>query len=134
MPRSRSRVLTPSFAQKTFFYDIFFNAKVAQLVERDLAKVEVAGSNPVFRSQLEDGASSASLLFETVGGLPPSADCRDGGTGRHARLKILCTQVRVGSSPTPGTKLKSPLLHSEGLFFMSFLLVIMFVFIARLVL
>jgi hypothetical protein len=26
------------------------NAKVAQLVERDLAKVEVAGSNPVFRS------------------------------------------------------------------------------------
>ena len=29
------------------------NAKVAQLVERDLAKVEVAGSNPVFRSKLE---------------------------------------------------------------------------------
>ena len=25
-------------------------AKVAQLVERDIAKVEVAGSNPVFRS------------------------------------------------------------------------------------
>jgi hypothetical protein len=25
-------------------------AKIAQLVERDLAKVEVAGSNPVFRS------------------------------------------------------------------------------------
>ena len=29
------------------------NAKVAQLVERDLAKVEVAGSNPVFRSKQE---------------------------------------------------------------------------------
>ncbi len=28
----------------------FFNAGVAQLVERDLAKVEVAGSNPVSRS------------------------------------------------------------------------------------
>ena len=28
----------------------FFNAKVAQLVERNLAKVEVAGSRPVFRS------------------------------------------------------------------------------------
>ena len=27
-----------------------YDAKVAQLVERDLAKVEVAGSNPVFRS------------------------------------------------------------------------------------
>ena len=26
------------------------NAKIAQLVERHLAKVEVAGSNPVFRS------------------------------------------------------------------------------------
>jgi hypothetical protein len=26
------------------------NAKIAQLVERDLAKVEVAGSSPVFRS------------------------------------------------------------------------------------
>lgn len=33
--------------------DLFFkrcNAKIAQLVERNLAKVEVAGSNPVFRS------------------------------------------------------------------------------------
>ena len=27
-----------------------WNAKIAQLVERDLAKVEVAGSSPVFRS------------------------------------------------------------------------------------
>lgn len=27
-----------------------FHAKIAQLVERDLAKVEVAGSSPVFRS------------------------------------------------------------------------------------
>lgn len=26
------------------------NAKIAQLVERNLAKVEVAGSSPVFRS------------------------------------------------------------------------------------
>ena len=28
------------------------NAKVAQLVEHDLAKVGVAGSNPVFRSNM----------------------------------------------------------------------------------
>ena len=27
-------------------------AKIAQLVERDLAKVEVAGSSPVFRSKI----------------------------------------------------------------------------------
>ena len=29
------------------------NAKIAQLVERHLAKVEVAGSNPVFRSNYQ---------------------------------------------------------------------------------
>ncbi len=28
-------------------------AKIAQLVERDLAKVEVAGSSPVFRSKIK---------------------------------------------------------------------------------
>ena len=43
------------------------NAKIAQLVERDLAKVEVAGSNPVFRS----------IVY-----------CSDGEIGRHAGLKI----------------------------------------------
>ena len=31
---------------------VLTNAKIAQLVERHLAKVEVAGSNPVFRSRL----------------------------------------------------------------------------------
>lgn len=30
---------------------IYNDAKIAQLVERHLAKVEVAGSNPVFRSE-----------------------------------------------------------------------------------
>ena len=34
-----------------FFEAFFMTAKIAQLVERDLAKVEVAGSNPVFRSK-----------------------------------------------------------------------------------
>ena len=42
-------------------------AKIAQLVERDLAKVEVAGSSPVFRSK------------------SPGSD---GEIGRHAGLKI----------------------------------------------
>ncbi len=32
--------------------EVLNNAKIAQLVERHLAKVEVAGSNPVFRSTL----------------------------------------------------------------------------------
>lgn len=36
---------------RSYFCTPKTNAKVAQLVERDLAKVEVAGSNPVFRSK-----------------------------------------------------------------------------------
>ena len=58
------------------------DAKIAQLVEHNLAKVGVAGSNPVFRSPF----------------------CPGGGTGRHAGLKILCPQGRTGSSPVWGTK------------------------------
>ena len=57
------------------------DAKIAQLVEHNLAKVGVAGSNPVFRSPF----------------------CPGGGTGRHAGLKILCPQGRTGSSPVWGT-------------------------------
>ena len=34
-------------------HSILKNAEVAQLVEHDLAKVGVAGSNPVFRSEKE---------------------------------------------------------------------------------
>ena len=48
-----------------------FIAAIAQLVERNLAKVEVAGSNPVFRS-----------FFM------PHHKGSDGGIGRHAGLKI----------------------------------------------
>ena len=40
-------------------------AKIAQLVEHDLAKVGVAGSSPVFRS----------------------SECPGGGIGRHATLR-----------------------------------------------
>ena len=50
-------------------------AKIAQLVERDLAKVEVAGSNPVFRSVM--------------------SQCSDGEIGRHAGLKIQWTVMSV---------------------------------------
>ena len=51
-------------------------AEVAHLVEHDLAKVGVAGSSPVFRSE---NAASAAFFFGRPGG----------GTGRHAGLKIL---------------------------------------------
>ena len=53
------------------------------MVERDLAKVEVAGSSPVFRSEnlpVADG-----IFFPYPGG----------GTGRHAGLKILFAVMRV---------------------------------------
>ncbi len=39
-----------SFKKRILFLPPVSNAKVAQLVEHDLAKVGVAGSNPVFRS------------------------------------------------------------------------------------
>ena len=43
------------------------NAKVAQLVEHDLAKVGVAGSSPVFRSRLKTrlGPGDASPVFRS---------------------------------------------------------------------
>ena len=45
-------------------------AKIAQLVEHDLAKVGVAGSSPVFRSNR-----------------PKDHRCPDGGIGRRATLR-----------------------------------------------
>lgn len=59
-------------------------AKVAQLVERDLAKVEVAGSNPVFRSTKKAPVNGAFFVKWRL-----EYACRDGGIGRHAGLKIL---------------------------------------------
>ncbi len=58
-------------------------AKVAQLVEHNLAKVRVAGSNPVFRSK----------------GRP------DGGMVDTQDLKSCDHCGCAGSSPAPGTKI-----------------------------
>ena len=62
------------------------NAKVAQLVEHDRAKVGVASSNLVFRSKynLYQAVLIKLIIPAIVGRL-----CSDGGTGRHAGLKIL---------------------------------------------
>ena len=38
-------------------------AKIAQLVEHDLAKVGVAGSSPVFRSNQKTGRTNGSVAF-----------------------------------------------------------------------
>ena len=45
IPLQRKTEMTPSATNK--------NAKIAQLVEHNLAKVGVAGSSPVFRSNRE---------------------------------------------------------------------------------
>ncbi len=58
------------------------NAKVAQLVEHDLAKVGVAGSNPVFRSLC----------------------CSDGGMVDTQDLKSCDHYGCAGSSPAPSTE------------------------------
>ena len=69
-------------------------AKVAHLVEHNLAKVGVAGSSPVFRSK-NDPAFIAGFFFR---------GCPGGGTGRHAGLKILfAANASAGSSPAWGT-------------------------------
>ena len=49
-------------------------AKIAQLVEHNLAKVGVAGSSPVFRSN---------ILFKSL----LTVYCPGGGIGRHATLR-----------------------------------------------
>jgi hypothetical protein len=62
-------------------------AKVAQLVERNLAKVEVAGSNPVFRSAY---FRHRKVLFKFKRKREISeSNCQGGGTGRHAGLSSL---------------------------------------------
>ena len=66
-------------------------AKVAHLVEHDLAKVGVAGSSPVFRSRIQTQCLDFFLVVTLVTGHP------GGGTGRRAGLKIQfpATEVRV---------------------------------------
>ena len=58
-------------------------AKVAQLVEHDLAKVGVAGSSPVFRSnrKIEINCNGTRSLSRLLSGSPVfrSVSCPDGG-------------------------------------------------------
>ncbi len=80
-------------------------AKVAQLVEHDLAKVGVAGSNPVFRSFFILGRYT--LLNFRFNNLYQKnrlyeSQCPGGGTGRHAGLKILWPMRPCGFKSRPG--------------------------------
>ena len=81
-------------------------AEVAQLVEHNLAKVRVAGSNLVFRSIIpsKDGIFYFESYFFRPGG----------GIGRHAGLKILFAATRVRVRFPPGAL---SLRLREGIFF-----------------
>ena len=78
-------------------------AEIAQLVEHDLAKVGVASSSLVFRSN--QGPIRSLPFFYLTRNLikveiaPPSLKLRrrspDGGIGRHAGLKILWPVMAV---------------------------------------
>ena len=56
-----------------------FCATVAQLVERDLAKVEVAGSNPVFRSAKKAPQVGAFFVACPGGGMVDTKDLKSFG-------------------------------------------------------
>ena len=71
------------------------DAKIAQLVERHLAKVEVAGSNPVFRSTKTLLASVFLFWFARVVELVDTLDLKSNG---H--------YGRAGSSPASSTDKK----------------------------
>ncbi len=81
------------------------------MVERCLAKANVASSNLVFRSIFFKWCHrqvvrprSAKPLFPSSN-LGGTSKCRDGGIGRRKGLKIPRGKLRTGSSPVPGTSL-----------------------------
>ena len=82
------------------------------MVEHDLAKVGVAGSSPVFRS---DCPALCGIFFSKLTSLPSTvlnyniktlrrlvSSRPGGGTGRHAGLKILFAAMRVRVQLPPG--------------------------------
>ncbi len=87
--------------------EVLYLAKIAQLVERHLAKVEVAGSNPVFRSI----STPLGFGYDQPAQVEFFILCRvlrqvrsSGGIGRHVGLKIQWPLGRAGSSPASSTE------------------------------
>ncbi len=80
-------------------------AKVAHLVEHDLAKVGVAGSSPVFRSG-NPSSIGGGIFFGSPGG----------GIGRHAGLKILWTAMSVTVQLRSGAQKLKAIHENESLF------------------
>ena len=66
-------------------------AKIAQLVEHDLAKVGVAGSSPVFRSSAQMAESVDALVSNTNGEIRPGSTP---GLGTHKMTLLSLTSRR----------------------------------------
>ena len=85
-------------------------AKIAQLVEHDLAKVGVAGSSPVFRSteklvRFSTGREVYPDYYREVPFFAQQMSIPPGWwNGRHEGLKILWLHGCAGSSPASGTQ------------------------------
>ena len=121
---------------------IKFYAALAQLVERDLAKVEVTSSSLVCRSKLFGSVKAewqsghaADCKSVHLGSTPGSASiqhstcfkqqtrCPSGGIGRHKGFKIPRLTSRAGSSPASGTTLYSPRLFQFNYSLIKFLII-----------
>ena len=112
----RFRLRPPAVSGKKQYPD---NAGIAQLVERNLAKVEVASSSLVSRSKLHrqgpgirglvvSAGSCRSFSCKPCGKMTRLSGCRrphgpDGETGRRIGLKIRRPRGHAGSIPAPGT-------------------------------
>jgi hypothetical protein len=73
------------------------NAEIAQLVERNLAKVKVAGSRPVFRSRKASSQFCGDFFFKYQNAsVVELVDTQD--------LKSCDLNSRAGSSPAGGTE------------------------------
>jgi hypothetical protein len=105
LEKSLGLFLRPFIGKVLFFCPAFVKklrriyAEVAHLVEHDLAKVGVAGSSPVFRSEILSLKRGDFLFVETQKFVETKyfASLRSpgGGIGRHAGLKILFAAMRV---------------------------------------
>ena len=101
-----------NFSSKKFVCKEFFstfaipsgnNAEIAQLVERNLAKVEVAGPSPVFRSSERCFKHLSFFVCRTVRGLGPPRGRREaaGGNVNVAVVRLYRTAVGIGYARNP---------------------------------
>ena len=87
---SRSTNLRMSDPTLRNYYNMYL-AKIAQLVEHDLAKVGVAGSSPVFRSSAQMAESVDALVSNTNGEIRPGSTP---GLGTHKMTLLSLTSRR----------------------------------------